>query len=33
MQKPRKTVKHDQIIIVQSLNKIKDLQFLLKGCR
>ena len=33
MQKERKTVKQDKIIIVQPLNKVKDLQFLFKGCR
>ena len=33
MQKQRKTVKQDKIIIVQPLNKVKDLQLLLKGYR
>ena len=31
MKKQRKTVKQDQIIIVQSLSKVKDFLFLLKG--
>ena len=31
MKTQRKTVKQDQIIIVQSLNKVKDFLFLLKG--
>ena len=33
MQKERKTIKQDKIIKVQPLNKVKDLQFLLKGNR
>ena len=32
MKKQRKTVKGEQIIIVQSLSIVKDIQFLLKGC-
>lgn len=31
MQKQRKTVKQDKIVIVQPLNRVKDLKFLLKG--
>ena len=33
MQKPRNAVQQDQIIKVQSLSKVKDLDFLLKGYR
>ena len=33
MQKQRKAVKQDKIIILQSLCKVKDLWFLLKGYR
>ena len=33
MHKERKTVKQDKIIIVLPINKVKDLQFLLKGYR
>ena len=33
MQKQRKTVKGDQIIIMYSLSIVKDLEFLLKGYR
>ena len=33
MKKQRKIVKGDQIIIMSSLSKVKDPQFLLKGCR
>ena len=32
MQKEKKTVKQDKILIVQLLNKVKDLSFFLKGC-
>ena len=31
MQKERKTVKQNKIIIIWSLNEVKDLYFLLKG--
>ena len=31
MQKQRKTVKRDQIIIMYSLSIVKDLEFFLKG--
>ena len=33
MQKQRKTLEGDQIVIVQSLSKVKDLQLLLRGYR
>ena len=33
MQKQRKTVKQEEEMIVEPQNKVKGLQFLLKGCR
>ena len=33
MEKQRKAVKQDKIIVSESLNKVTDLQFLLKGYR